>query len=106
MSHIDEHVIIKARTSGLAIASLVLACLGAVAGPFGFLPGIVCGHLALRSIRRNRDQNGEGIARAGLIVGYVFMAITLVCVILLLSGHIKPGSSLQDIVSRSGVQTK
>lgn len=36
-----------AQTSGLAIASLVLAL---ALGPFGCIPAIICGHLALRRI--------------------------------------------------------
>jgi hypothetical protein len=50
-------------TNVLAIIALVLGIL---------LPpgGIVCGHIALRQIRRTHE-NGHGLALAGTIIGYV-----------------------------------
>jgi len=73
MSDPYEHGGSGKETSGLAIASLVLSCFSIVLGLFGCLPGIVCGHLARRDIRRNPDHGGKGIALAGLIVGYIFL---------------------------------
>ena len=52
--------------NALAIVSLVLAF---VAPP----GGIVCGHIARRQIRTSGEQ-GDGVALAGLILGYVFTA--------------------------------
>jgi hypothetical protein len=50
----------------LAIISFVLA--------FVVAPGaIVCGHIARRQIRTTGEQ-GDGLALAGLILGYVFTA--------------------------------
>ena len=69
---------LAARTSGLAIASLALSCLAALIGPFGFLPGIICGHMARSECRRDPRVVGDGLALAGLIVGYVFLGIFLV----------------------------
>ena len=77
MSELYEHGRSGKETSGLAIASLALSCLSIVLGPLGCLPGIVCGHLARRDIRRNPDQSGKGIALAGLIVGYVFLFLII-----------------------------
>lgn len=58
------------RTSRLAIASLVcsLTCIG-------WLPGIICGHLARSRIRRDPSLKGGGLATAGLIIGYLFLVI-------------------------------
>ncbi|RIX30370.1 DUF4190 domain-containing protein [Amnibacterium setariae] len=50
----------------LAIIAFVLAFLV----PPG---GIVCGHIARRQIRSTGEQ-GDGLALAGLILGYVFTA--------------------------------
>lgn len=65
------------RTSGLAIASLVLSSLSVVLWPFGCVPGVICGHLAKREVRCDPAVRGEGLATAGLIVGYVFLALTI-----------------------------
>jgi hypothetical protein len=64
--------------SALAIIAFVLA--------FVVPPGgIVCGHIARSQIRSTGEQ-GDGLALAGLILGYVFTgAIVLVFVIWLLA---------------------
>ena len=72
------------RVSGLAAAALTLSCLSVIVGPLGCLAGVVCGHLARRQFQRDPELGGEGIASAGLIVGYIFIAIyiaILICVI-------------------------
>jgi hypothetical protein len=61
------------KTSGLAIASLVCSltfCLG-------FIPGIICGHLARRNMRRDPSLKGAGFATAGLIISYFTLAFTI-----------------------------
>jgi len=69
-----------ARTSGLAIASLVLVL---ALGPVGCIPAIICGHLALRRISKEPTLQGRGLALAGLIIGYcVFVpSIVLLCIL-------------------------
>lgn len=59
------------RTSGLAIASLVLALLGC----FGItaLAAVICGHLARRKMRADESLGGRGLALAGLIIGYIML---------------------------------
>ena len=68
------------RTSGLAIASLVLVL---ALGPVGCIPAIICGHLALRRISKEPTLQGRGLALAGLIIGYcVFVpSIVLLCIL-------------------------
>jgi Domain of unknown function (DUF4190) len=60
------------RTSVLAIASLIcsLTCLG-------WLPGIICGHLARYKIRRDPKLTGNGLAMAGLIIGYATLILSV-----------------------------
>jgi hypothetical protein len=60
-------------TNGLAIAALVCGVGGFVIG-LSFIPAIICGHLARAQIRRTGEQ-GEGMALAGLILGYVGTAL-------------------------------
>lgn len=69
------------RTSGLAIASLVFALLE----PFGSIPAIICGHLALRKIEKESVLKGRGLALAGLIVGYTALGLIVAVAIPLLA---------------------
>jgi hypothetical protein len=66
------------RTSGLAIASLVFSLIV----PFGCLPAIVCGHIALRQIEKDSSLHGRGLALAGLIIGYVILSLFIVLTML------------------------
>ena len=70
------------KTDGVAIASLVLSCMSVAIGPFGFIPGIICGHIARSRIRQNPAMGGDGLALAGLIIGYLFLLIMLAVLIL------------------------
>lgn len=62
----------------MAIAALLLALSSFVIGPFGFVPGIVCGHVALRRARKAQSNDGKTMARVGLAIGYVALAVTIV----------------------------
>jgi hypothetical protein len=83
------------KTSGLAIASLVLSCLSVILGPFGCIPGIICGHLGRKQCRSDSNITGEGLALSGLIIGYIFLGITIISLILLVAliGSAAPSSS-------------
>lgn len=61
------------RTCGLAIASLVLSLLGCAF--VTAIAGVICGHLALKRIRNNAALSGRGLAMAGVIIGYVMIAL-------------------------------
>jgi hypothetical protein len=75
-------------TEGLAIASLVVSCAGVLSmcayGLGGILGvvGAILGHAARRRISRNGSQ-GAGMALAGIIVGWIMTALTVVIVIIL-----------------------
>ncbi len=62
------------RTSGLAVASLVCSLLSLITC-VGWLPGIICGHLAKSRIRRNPVLKGGGLATAGLVIGYLILML-------------------------------
>jgi hypothetical protein len=65
------------RTSACAIWSLVLGILGLS------LPAVICGHMGLSRIKRaNGFLEGKGLAIAGLVLGYVALAITFLLVAL------------------------
>ncbi|MCE7032626.1 DUF4190 domain-containing protein [Lysobacter sp. GX 14042] len=64
------------QTSALAIASLVTGVLSWVVAPVvASLVAVVCGHLARAEIRREPGRlEGDGLAVAGLILGYANLA--------------------------------
>jgi hypothetical protein len=73
------------ETEGLAIAALIVSCaavLGLCTWGVGGLLGIVgaiLGHVARRRIRLN-GRSGDGMALAGIIVGWILAAV---CVVML-----------------------
>jgi type IV pilus assembly protein PilA len=75
-----EGTIFPARTSGKAIASLVCGLLFVF--PLSIL-AIVLGHLAVSEIRRSAGRlKGEGMAIAGLVLGYVGLSAIPVILII------------------------
>ncbi len=69
------------KTNTLAIVSLVASLAGVVVVAFiGQIVGIITGHIALHQIKE-RGENGRGLALAGVIVGYVSLALYIVLAI-------------------------
>jgi len=63
------------RRAPSALASLILGILGMIPlGPLGAVPAIICGHIALQAIKK-RNLSGKGMAVAGLVLGYVSLAL-------------------------------
>ena len=71
------------QTSTTAIISLVSGILGWTALPFiGAIVAIVTGHVARAEIRRNpQTLQGDGLAVAGLILGYAMVAVSLMALV-------------------------
>lgn len=59
--------------SALAAASLICS----VFVPLGFIPGVICGHLARARMRRNIFLEGEKMAAGGLLISYSMLAASL-----------------------------
>lgn len=76
-------------TSSLAVVSLVFGILAWCLLPFiGALVAIICGHLARGEIRRSAIDSrteGDGMAVAGLVLGYVQLAFCVLGVFLLIA---------------------
>ncbi len=70
---------IAAKTNSLAIASLIFA----VAWLFGVgsLLGVILGHVALGQIKRT-GESGRGLAIAGIVLGYLALALIAVGLLL------------------------
>jgi hypothetical protein len=71
------------RTNSSAIAALVCGIIQFCLPPAG-LVAIVLGHQARRQIRRT-GESGYGIATAGLVLGYLLIASTLLTLVIALS---------------------
>ena len=73
-------------TNGLAIASLVCSCVGIIPFLFGVpcILGVIFGFVSRSQIKRSQGaQGGDGLALAGIIVGFSLIGIFIVFVILL-----------------------
>lgn len=80
------------KTSGLAITSLVLGIIS-LCCPVFLLPlaAVICGHIARGQINKSQGTvGGGGVAMAGLILGYLSIALSIVATV----AWIKVGSSI------------
>jgi Domain of unknown function (DUF4190) len=71
------------RTNRWAIAALVCGVGQFLVGTPAAIVAIVAGHKARGQIRRT-GEGGFGMARAGLILGYVGLALTLLAIVVIL----------------------
>ena len=80
------------KTNGLAIAALICGCAGFLLFVPGIL-GIIFGFIARGQIKRsNGQQKGDGMAIAGIIVGFAWVAL-LVLTIAVGATHSNDGNS-------------
>lgn len=67
------------QTNGLAIASLAVSVAGIfVCCGLSGIVGAILGHVSRKQIREQPNQTGEGMALAGIIVGWVSFALAVV----------------------------
>lgn len=68
------------QTSTLAIVSLVAGILGwSLVPTLGAIVAVITGHMAKNEIRRSGGMmGGDGLATAGLILGYLHLALVVV----------------------------
>jgi|AP12_2_1047962.scaffolds.fasta_scaffold293760_2 hypothetical protein len=85
-------------SSNMAIASLVLGILGWTIAPgLASIAAIITGHMAKNEIRNSMGQlGGDGMATAGLIMGYANVAIG-VCICLAVAGMMAMGIAIPFI---------
>lgn len=88
-------------TNGLAIASLVVSIVSLVvcAGFTGFV-GAILGHVAKGQIRRGNEQGG-GLALAGIIVGWLGFALFIALVVGFIALGVWAESTVDDCYTRS-----
>jgi len=81
--------------SNMALASLILGILGWTVLPgLASIAAIVTGHMAKKEIKESMGQlGGDGMAVAGLVMGYASVAIFL-CVCLAMAGMMAFGLTI------------
>jgi hypothetical protein len=68
--------VVARRTNGLAVASLVCSIVGFILFFVPCILGIIFGFVARSQIRQsNGTQGGDGLALAGIIIGFVAVAV-------------------------------
>jgi hypothetical protein len=74
------------RESTLAIISMVSGIIGWTILPFiGSIVAVITGHLAKKEIRESGNtMSGDGMALAGLILGYTMIGVTLLVLLIIL----------------------
>jgi hypothetical protein len=76
----------------MAIASLVCSLAGLLSCGIGSVLGVVFGHIGLSQIKREGGtQPGRGLAIAGLVIGYLLIALWVAFIIISVS--VDSGSS-------------
>lgn len=71
------------ETSVLAISSLIASVLGLTVLPtVGSIIGLILGYVARREIRESQTLTGEGLAKAGIILGWIGVALSLIALFL------------------------
>lgn len=88
-------------TNGLAIASMVLGIIWIYW--LGSLLAVVFGHVALSQIKRNPYQTGRGMAIAGLVLGYLGLAMLLLVVVAVIATTGQ--ESVGDVGDVGGIRT-
>ena len=94
----------SAGTNGMAIAALVSSLLGWVCA-IGPILGVIFGFVALSQIKKT-GQSGRGMALAGIIIGFVVIAIMvvyLVLVVVFAATH--PDTNAAGVLLAVGQQT-
>jgi Domain of unknown function (DUF4190) len=70
-----------AKTNGLAVASLVCSCVGVILFTLPCILGVIFGFVARSQIRRSQGaQKGDGLALAGIIVGFAGIVLLIILV--------------------------
>jgi hypothetical protein len=77
---IPQYVTATSRTSGMAVASLVLGIISLLLNPLAIL-AIIFGGVALSQTSHNPTLGGRGMAIAGLVLGIIVVVFWIVMLI-------------------------
>jgi apolipoprotein N-acyltransferase len=71
------------RIEGTAVAALVLGIFGLISCPVVLsIPALIVGNQALSKIRHDASLQGEGLARAGVILGWIGVGLGVIGVVI------------------------
>ncbi len=85
------------KTCGLAVVSLICSIGSFIILPLGFIPGIICGHLAKKKIARTPGLLGNGLAKAGLIIGYIALGLNVLVVLAVIGFFVLFAAHVQQL---------
>ena len=71
-------------TNNCAVASLILSIAFVILGPLGSIPGIICGKIAMKEYKAAGITEGRGMARAGIVIGWIGLILFVLSVIVAL----------------------
>jgi len=92
------------KTVGVAIASLVLGISGFVIGLLGAVPAVICGHIAKSKIKKDPENlAGDGMALAGLLMGYIQIAMIPILIAIAIPAFVKAKTRAQEIQTRASM---
>jgi prepilin-type processing-associated H-X9-DG protein len=93
------------KTSGLAITSLVLGCLGLLTCGITSLVGLILGIVAIVRINKSKGQlRGQGLALAGTIVSAAFLLFVPIYAAMLLPALARAKQKAQSVMCMSNVK--
>ena len=97
-----------AQTDGGAVASMILGiasfalCLSFITG----IPAIILGHISLSKIKKSMGRlKGEGMALAGLILGYISLPFILIIAAIAIPNMLRARISANESAAASTVRT-
>jgi hypothetical protein len=80
------------KNNGLAVASLICSCFGVVLFTLPCILGVIFGFVARSQIRRSQGaQKGDGLALAGIIVGFAGIALVILIVVVRVANNHNSG---------------
>ena len=89
------------KTVGQATASMVLGILSfLLLGLFTAIPAVICGHIAKSKIKSDPENlKGEGKALAGLIMGYIVIALIPVAILAAVAIPLMSGNQVRAVAT-------
>jgi hypothetical protein len=74
--------LVMRRTNGFAVGALVCG----IVPFFGGIPAVVLGHVARGQVKKSGER-GDGMAVAGLVLGYLWISLWLMIILLGIANH-------------------